>query len=144
MLALQPNAAHSSPSPRNSPSSNPFALPELTISHMRSFLSSARYHTEPVPSNCVVLPSQSTSTSPPAIPSLFGNERVFWVGCSDSSISETDAIDVPRDEIFVHRNLGNQLSHSDLSSLSALELCVEQMQVRNSNSLPSPLRSASL
>lgn len=58
-----------------------------------------------------------------------GKEQILWVGCSDSSVEETDALGVPREEIFVHRNLGNIVSNGDLSSESALEWCLNLLKV---------------
>jgi len=51
------------------------------------------------------------------------------VGCSDSLISETDSLGVDREEIFVHRNLGNLLSNEDLSSQSAIAWGVDLLKV---------------
>ncbi|KAH6667693.1 carbonic anhydrase, partial [Halenospora varia] len=79
-------------------------------------LANVRYTAVPVP--------------PDLIPSLSKpQEQILWVGCSDSQITETDVLNVPRQEIFVHRNLGNKLSNGDTSSLSAIELCVQEMKV---------------
>ncbi|KAH8807971.1 carbonic anhydrase [Xylogone sp. PMI_703] len=93
---------------------------------MKDFLSSVRYHTEVVPTNYISLPSPSTHEHLEAF-----DEKILWVGCSDSNINETDILDVPRDELFVHRNLGNQLSNGDVSSLCAVQVCVDEMQVRH-------------
>ncbi|KAH6665516.1 carbonic anhydrase [Halenospora varia] len=56
---------------------------------------------------------------------------VLWVGCSDSLVSETNCLQVPRDEVFVHRNLGNILSNGDLSSESAVEWAVDLLKVKH-------------
>ncbi|KUJ06600.1 carbonic anhydrase [Mollisia scopiformis] len=60
-----------------------------------------------------------------------GKEQILWVGCSDSSVEETDVLDVPREEIFVHRNLGNIISNGDLSSESAIEWCLDLLKVKH-------------
>lgn len=60
---------------------------------------------------------------------IAGREQILWVGCSDSSVEETDVLDVPREEIFVHRNLGNIISNGDLSSESAVEWCLDLLKV---------------
>jgi carbonic anhydrase len=78
---------------------------------------STPYTIIPVPSN--LIPS---SPSPP-------KQHILWVGCSDSLVSETDSLDVDRQEIFVHRNLGNLLSNADLSSQSSIEWAVELLKV---------------
>jgi carbonic anhydrase len=66
------------------------------------------------------------------IPSLHASatrEHILWIGCSDSLVLETDCLDVDRDEIFVHRNLGGRVSNGDLSSKSALEWGVDLLKV---------------
>ncbi|RDW60658.1 carbonic anhydrase-4 [Coleophoma cylindrospora] len=57
--------------------------------------------------------------------------QILWVGCSDSIISETEVLDVQREQLFVHRNLGNILSNGDLSSESAVEWAVGLLQVKH-------------
>lgn len=84
---------------------------------MKSFLANVRYTAVPVLSNMIK-----------SIPSR--EEQILWVGCSDSHIDETDVLDVPRQELFVHRNLGNKLSNGDTSSLGAIEFCVKNIEVR--------------
>ena len=83
--------------------------------------------TPQAPKNYAILPVprsliQSLQHSPP-------KQHILWIGCSDSLISETDCLDVPRDEIFVHRNLGSRVSNGDLSSRSALEWGVDLLKV---------------
>jgi len=56
-------------------------------------------------------------------------EHIMWVGCSDSLILETETLGVLSEELFVHRNLGNILSNEDLSSVSAVEWCVDIIKV---------------
>jgi carbonic anhydrase len=83
---------------------------------MKSFLANVRYITVPVPADLI-----------PSLPKP--QEQIFWVGCSDSQVIETDVLNVPRQALFVHRNLGNKLSNGDTSSLSAIEFCVQDIQV---------------
>jgi hypothetical protein len=86
------------------------------------------YSILPVPSNFI----PSSPLSPPSSPtpnSQQFRQRIFWVGCSDSSITETDCLAVDREEIFVHRNLGNILSNGDLSSESAVEWALDVSKV---------------
>jgi carbonic anhydrase len=83
---------------------------------MKSFLENVRYTAVPVPSDFI-----------PSFPKL--QEQILWVGCSDSQIIETNVLNVPRQELFVLRNLGNKLSNGDISSLSGIEFCVEDIQV---------------
>jgi len=69
--------------------------------------------------------------SPTLIPATVQphSQHILWIGCSDSLVSETDSLDISRDEIFVHRNLGNIISNGDLSSQSAIEWAVELLKV---------------
>jgi carbonic anhydrase len=83
---------------------------------MKSFLANLRYVAVPVLSNMIQ-----------SIPNR--EEQILWVGCCDSHIDETDVLDVPRQELFVHRNLGNKLSNGDASSLGAIEFCVQDIEV---------------
>jgi carbonic anhydrase len=85
---------------------------------MKSFLTNVEYTAVPVSSDLI-----------PSLPQSQVQEQIFWVGCSDSQIIETDVLNVPRQEIFVHRNLGNKLSNGDISSLGALEFCVQDKKV---------------
>ncbi|KAH6662724.1 carbonic anhydrase [Halenospora varia] len=88
----------------------------------------------PVPRD--LIPSQTSSEEPSpgcAQESAAEQKRthILWVGCSDSSVTETDCVDVGRDEMFVHRNLGHLLSNGDLSSRSAVEWSVELLKVEH-------------
>ncbi len=83
-----------------------------------AFLNVIKKEYDPVPVPRTFIPS--TGTPKP---------HILWVGCSDSLIVETETLDVLPDEIFVHRNLGNILSNGDLSSVSAVEWCVDLLKV---------------
>lgn len=65
-----------------------------------------------------ILPLPKDFIPPAKIP---GSQQILWIGCSDSTVEETDVLDVPREEIFVHRNLGDKVSDGDLSSRAAVE-----------------------
>ncbi|KAM3072573.1 hypothetical protein ACMFMG_009366 [Clarireedia jacksonii] len=82
------------------------------------------YTAEPVPPHYLSLAEPSTANAT--------QEKVLWIGCSDSLVSETDTLtNVNRSEIFVHRNLGNRVSVGDVSSGSALEWCIEGLKVQH-------------
>jgi carbonic anhydrase len=57
------------------------------------------------------------------------NQQILWVGCSESQVIETDALNVPRSEMFVHRNLGNVLTNGELNSLGAIDYCTRIIEV---------------
>ncbi|KAF4628402.1 hypothetical protein G7Y89_g9750 [Cudoniella acicularis] len=82
------------------------------------------YDILPVPRDLISSPSSTKAeTKEP-------KTHILWVGCSDSSVLETDCLDVDRAEMFVHRNLGHVLSNQeDLASRSAVEWCVELLKV---------------
>jgi carbonic anhydrase len=83
---------------------------------MESFLQNLQYTTLPVQSSMI-----------PWTPTQ--RERILWIGCSDSPVDETDVLNVPRREMFVYRNLGNNLANGDVSSLSAIEFFLQDVEV---------------
>lgn len=96
-------------------------------------LPSLHYTVQPVPANFLQFTNQTSSSplsSPPPTNSQETKENVLWIGCSDSLVSETDALtNVKRSEIFVHRNLGNRVSVGDTSSGSAIEWAIDVLKV---------------
>jgi carbonic anhydrase len=57
--------------------------------------------------------------------------RYLWIGCSDSRVTANDIIELPAGELFVHRNVGNVVVHSDLNCLSVLQYAVEALKVEH-------------
>ncbi len=57
--------------------------------------------------------------------------RYFWLGCSDSRIPANEVMGVQPGQVFVHRNVGNILSHHDLNGLSTLQYAVDVLQVEH-------------
>ena len=55
----------------------------------------------------------------------------FWIGCSDSRVPANQIMGRAPGEVFVHRNVGNVVVHTDLNCLSALHYAVEVLQVRH-------------
>ena len=55
----------------------------------------------------------------------------LWIGCSDSRVPAEDVTGSEPGELFVHRNIANQVSESDLSVLSVLQYAVEALQVQH-------------
>lgn len=57
--------------------------------------------------------------------------RFMWIGCSDARIHPNEIIGLEAGEIFVHRNVANQVLHADLNLLSALQYAVDDLGVEH-------------
>ena len=57
--------------------------------------------------------------------------KYMWIGCADSRVPATQIVDLLPGEIFVHRNVGNVVVHSDFNCLSALQFAVEVLKVEH-------------
>lgn len=57
--------------------------------------------------------------------------QYLWIGCSDSRVPSTQLVDLAPGEMFVHRNVANQVIHTDFNCLSVLQFAVEVLQVRH-------------
>ncbi|TAH50597.1 MAG: carbonate dehydratase [Chloroflexota bacterium] len=55
----------------------------------------------------------------------------FWIGCCDSRVSATQLTDLQPGEMFVHRNVGNVVVHTDLNCLAALQYAVDVLSVQH-------------
>ena len=53
------------------------------------------------------------------------NPKFLWIGCSDSRVPAEKLIKLKPGEMFVHRNVGNQVIHTDLNCLSVVQYAVE-------------------
>lgn len=59
------------------------------------------------------------------------NPEILWIGCSDSRVPAEVIVNAEPGEIFNHRNIANQIIHTDFNCLSAIQYAVNILQVKH-------------
>ena len=49
----------------------------------------------------------------------------LWIGCADSRVPAEEITGTTPGQLFVHRNIANQVIHTDFNMLSVLQYAVE-------------------
>ena len=57
--------------------------------------------------------------------------KYLWIGCSDSRVPANELLGMQPGEVFVHRNIANQVIHTDLNCLSVIQFAVDILKVED-------------
>ena len=59
------------------------------------------------------------------------NPDFLYIGCSDSRVTAEDLMGLQPGEVFVHRNIGNVISNTDLNVMSVINYAVAHLNVKH-------------
>jgi len=106
------------------PEAGPFMLTMSDIfadTYVRSFTSNKTWASTVARSKPNLFPTLAKGQHP----------EILWVGCSDSRCPETTILGLQPGDVFVHRNIANILTPTDLNSLSVIQFAVEYLKVKH-------------
>ena len=55
----------------------------------------------------------------------------LYFGCAEAQVAANELLGMRSGEVFVHRNLGNQVLSTDVNALAVLEYAVETLDVKD-------------
>lgn len=59
------------------------------------------------------------------------NPKYLWIGCADSRVPAEQLTGLESGDLFVHRNVANQVIHTDLNCLSVVQYAVDVLKVEH-------------
>jgi carbonic anhydrase len=59
------------------------------------------------------------------------NPDYLYIGCSDSRVTAEEMMGAEPGEVFVHRNIANIVSNTDLNTLTVIEFAIKYLEVKH-------------
>jgi len=59
------------------------------------------------------------------------NPEILYIGCSDSRVSAEEMSGIKPGQMFVHRNIGNIISNTDLNAMAVIEYAIGILNVKH-------------
>ena len=57
--------------------------------------------------------------------------KILWIGCSDSRVPADQLVGVMPGEVFVHRNISNQVINTDINLMCVLQYAIDFLRVKH-------------
>lgn len=57
--------------------------------------------------------------------------KYLWIGCADSRVPANEIVGLSPGELFVHRNIANQVIHTDFNCLSVIQYAVDVLKIEH-------------